>query len=141
MDEIHELWTLAHPPEAQAATDYSRGIYQTIGYKEFEPYLSARAADGHVAPAPADALFAAGLESMKASTRQYAKRQVKWITGKLLPEVRKGKKGEVTVVLLDATGTSWARGVVYAVVRSSVRDADCSGSWLRRPGYVERECA
>lgn len=40
---------------------------------------------------------------MKASTRQYAKRQVQWIKNKLLPAVRESD-GEVTVVLLDATG-------------------------------------
>lgn len=40
---------------------------------------------------------------MKASTRQYAKRQVQWIKNKLLPVVRESG-GEVTVVLLDATG-------------------------------------
>lgn len=61
-------------------------------------------ADGPVQPDGSDPLFAAGLDSMKASTRQYAKRQVKWITGKLLPEVRKDETGDVTVVLLDATG-------------------------------------
>jgi tRNA dimethylallyltransferase len=42
---------------------------------------------------------------MKVSTRQYAKRQVKWIKSKLLPAVRKlEEEGEVTVVLLDASG-------------------------------------
>ena len=42
---------------------------------------------------------------MKISTRQYAKRQVKWIQQKLLPAVRKLEEQDVTVILLDATGT------------------------------------
>lgn len=40
---------------------------------------------------------------MKASTRQYAKRQVQWIKNKLLPVVRDAGD-DITVVLLDATG-------------------------------------
>jgi tRNA dimethylallyltransferase len=44
---------------------------------------------------------------MKTATRQYAKRQVKWIKSKLLPAVHNLKdSGEVTVVLLDASGQS-----------------------------------
>lgn len=43
---------------------------------------------------------------MKISTRQYAKRQVKWIQQKLLPAVRKLEEKDVTVVLLDATGAA-----------------------------------
>lgn len=111
LDEIQSLWSLANAAGPGALTDYSKGIYQTIGYKEFEPFLSARASSAASGANPdaapldsADPLFANGLELMKVATRQYAKRQVKWITGKLLPEVRKQEEGNVTVVLLDATG-------------------------------------
>ena len=42
---------------------------------------------------------------MKTATRQYAKRQVKWIKSKLLPAVHSLQDVEdVTVVLLDASG-------------------------------------
>lgn len=121
--EIKELWALAHA-ESAGETDYSRGIYQAIGrsshvsgssaaadttqagYKEFEPYLSSRAgaADDATHDAATDPLFKAGLGRMKISTRQYAKRQVKWIQQRLLPAVRKLEEQDVTVVLLDATG-------------------------------------
>jgi hypothetical protein len=76
------------------------------GYKEFEPYLASRsgASDDDQHGAASDPLFKAGLERMKISTRQYAKRQVKWIQQKLLPAVRKLEEKDVTVVLLDATG-------------------------------------
>lgn len=43
---------------------------------------------------------------MKISTRQYAKRQVKWIKKKLLPAVREQSEPDVVVYLLDATGES-----------------------------------
>lgn len=44
---------------------------------------------------------------MKTATRQYAKRQVKWIRSKLLPAVHSLQDADdVTVVLLDASGES-----------------------------------
>ena len=48
-------------------------------------------------------MFEQGLQEMKSSTRQYAKRQVKWIKTKLLPEAWASGNGEVEVFLLDAS--------------------------------------
>ncbi|BGP14440.1 hypothetical protein JCM10213_004563 [Rhodosporidiobolus nylandii] len=115
LSEIDELWQTAHEPGAEP-TNYSKGIYQAIGYKEFDPYLSLKHRDPSVTLENSDALrklFEQGVESMKVSTRQYAKRQVKWIKSKLMPAVRKLKnEGEVTVVLLDASDLSrWQENV------------------------------
>lgn len=97
-----------------AETDYTLGIYQSIGmksvsffpfltryitgYKEFHDYLSA--------PKPSETMFDAAVEHMKLSTRQYAKRQVSWIRNKLLPAVytANAKESLVPAYLLDATG-------------------------------------
>ncbi|GEM07058.1 tRNA dimethylallyltransferase [Rhodotorula toruloides] len=105
LSEIDELWQIANAPGAEP-TNYSKGIYQAIGYKEFDPFLSLK----HRHPSrtldndpPLQRLFDQGVEQMKASTRQYAKRQVQWIKNKLLPVVRE-YEGKVTIVLLDATG-------------------------------------
>ncbi|BGP54227.1 hypothetical protein JCM8202_001360 [Rhodotorula sphaerocarpa] len=105
LDEIDELWKLANRPGAEP-TNYSKGIFQSIGYKEFEPYLARK----HRDPARTletdpelRRLFEQGVQEMKASTRQYAKRQVKWIKTKLLPAIRATGGGEVDVFLLDAT--------------------------------------
>ncbi|CEQ42808.1 SPOSA6832_04660, partial [Sporobolomyces salmonicolor] len=107
--EIDELWQIAHALDAQP-TNYSKGIYQSIGYKEFEPYLSARHRDPSRTLENHDELrrvFDMGVENMKTSTRQYAKRQVKWIKSKLLPAVRKLEdQSDVTVVLLDASAAA-----------------------------------
>ncbi|GAA5851464.1 hypothetical protein JCM9279_001075 [Rhodotorula babjevae] len=128
LSEIDELWQVAHVPGADPV-DYSKGIYQAIGYKEFAPYLSlahsSPSSASSSAPPDADAdadaapalraLFDDAVRTMKTSTRQYAKRQVKWIRGKLLPAVRdeaararaQGEEDEdVVVVLLDATDLS-----------------------------------
>ncbi|GAA5855921.1 hypothetical protein JCM8547_000417 [Rhodosporidiobolus lusitaniae] len=109
LSEIDELWQIAHSGGA-GETNYSKGIYQSIGYKEFDPYLSLRHRDSSCTLDDDDQLrklFNEGVESMKVSTRQYAKRQVKWIKSKLLPAVRKLEgKEDVTVVLLDASDLS-----------------------------------
>ncbi|GAA5821382.1 hypothetical protein JCM11251_004597 [Rhodosporidiobolus azoricus] len=113
--EIDELWQVANASGADA-TNYSKGIYQAIGYKEFEAYLAHK----HRNPTltlendpTLRKLFDQGVESMKVSTRQYAKRQVKWIKSKLLPAVRKLENDDgVTVVLLDASDLSrWKEDV------------------------------
>lgn len=54
--------------------DYTRGIFQAIGFKEFNDYLSNRN----------EKSFQEGIELMKLHTRQYAKRQVTWIKNRLL---------------------------------------------------------
>ncbi|KAF9436342.1 hypothetical protein BGZ76_004236 [Entomortierella beljakovae] len=93
--------------------DYERGIWQAIGYKEFDPYFTAleEAAKNNQ---PTDTKELETLKSectevMKAKTRQYAKRQVNWIGNKLLPLCR---EKDVKVFLLDATSLdNWKENV------------------------------
>ncbi|KAI1790736.1 tRNA isopentenyltransferase [Ganoderma leucocontextum] len=97
----------------QPGMDYTLGIYQSIGYKEFHDYLSA--------PEPSEAAFRLAVEQMKLGTRRYAKRQVAWIRNKLLPVVNaanadsRAGAGEpvVPTYLLDATelGDAWKTNV------------------------------
>ena len=65
------------------------------GYKEFADYL-----DDPAMPQP---LYEVSMEKMRVSTRKYAKRQVSWITGKLLPVCSETEDAEI--VVLDAGGT------------------------------------
>ncbi|KAF9216093.1 hypothetical protein BGZ59_011019 [Podila verticillata] len=85
-------------------TDYERGIWQAIGYKEFDPYFSALekavASNELTDTAELEALKVECTETMKTKTRQYAKRQVLWIRNKLLPLC---KEKDVKIFLLDAT--------------------------------------
>lgn len=135
LDEISGLWSDAQ--EAAAAgnpTNYSVGIYQAIGssfpvpcsahystgYKEFEPYLSARAKNGEPID-PSDPLFVAGLERMKLSTRQYSKKQVQWIKRQLIPAAgRLDDPSDVTIVLLDATGATLASITHTALINAQI---------------------
>ncbi|KJA27333.1 hypothetical protein HYPSUDRAFT_131237 [Hypholoma sublateritium FD-334 SS-4] len=85
--------------------DYTLGIYQSIGYKEFCGYLDALS----------ETAFKEACERMKISTRQYAKRQISWIRNKLLPAVHAANTQDniVPLYLLDATtlGDAWVQNV------------------------------
>lgn len=63
------------------------GVWQVIGFKEFLPWLLS----------PESVSLQACIEKMKIRTKQYAKRQVKWICKMLIPDI----KGDI--YLLDAT--------------------------------------
>ncbi|KAG4417850.1 hypothetical protein IFR04_008987 [Cadophora malorum] len=64
--------------------DRTRGIWVSIGYKEFEPYLkmlnSVTASASEVQKS-----YELSVEQTKSATRQYAKQQVRWIRLKLIP--------------------------------------------------------
>ncbi|KAI8373023.1 IPP transferase-domain-containing protein [Radiomyces spectabilis] len=91
---------------------YQRGLWQAIGYKEFDSYFTALEANNSTS-SDLDKIRQECTERMKAATRRYAKRQVQWIRNKLLPTVR-NSNGDVQVYLLDATNLD--------VWDSSVRD-------------------
>ncbi|KAF9199014.1 hypothetical protein BGZ49_010923 [Haplosporangium sp. Z 27] len=99
--------------------DYERGIWQAIGYKEFDPYFTA-IEDAIKNNQPTDSeelekLKVECTETMKVRTRQYAKRQVLWIRNKLLPLCR---EKEVKIFLLDATALdTWKENVGDVAVK------------------------
>ncbi|KAJ1655913.1 tRNA dimethylallyltransferase, mitochondrial [Dispira simplex] len=67
--------------------DYTRGIKQAIGLKEFEPLFQQLDRLGIQDPAhpKVTALRDECLERMKIATRQYAKRQRSWIKNQMIP--------------------------------------------------------
>lgn len=73
------------------------------GYREFNRYIELQDT------AESQAEYRLAVESMKRSTRKYAKRQVSWIKNKLIPAVIKVNEespaGQIApFYLLDATG-------------------------------------
>ncbi len=64
--------------------DRTRGIWVSIGWKEFESYLEALNA-ATSSPAEIQKLYELSLEQMRTATRQYAKQQLRWIRLKLIP--------------------------------------------------------
>ncbi|KAK0751941.1 IPP transferase-domain-containing protein [Schizothecium vesticola] len=84
------------------SVDRARGIVQSIGFWQFEPYLRA-IKDETPEDGPALAkLRAAGVEDTKTATRRYAKYQVRWLTMKTLASLRDEKLLD-RLFLLDAT--------------------------------------
>ena len=98
--------------------DASRGVFQSIGFKEFEEYLAllrssnkqhhldtaaAAAGGGGGAAAVEDetvkqqleSALEAGVEQLKVSTKRYARRQMAWIRNRIV--------GHIPVCMLDAT--------------------------------------
>lgn len=102
-------WPLSRPISTQVGdisseldhTDYSVGIYQSIGYKEFHDYLTS--------PDPSESKFNDAVVHMKHSTRKYAKRQISWLRNKLLPAIYEANTKETLahMYLLDTTGDKW----------------------------------
>lgn len=63
--------------------DQTRGIWVSIGYKEFMAYQTALC-DGSYSDAALEKLKQAAIKKTQAATRQYAKRQIRWIQIKFL---------------------------------------------------------
>ncbi|KAJ3326281.1 hypothetical protein HDV06_000157 [Boothiomyces sp. JEL0866] len=80
-------------------SQYTRGVLQAIGFKEFDSYLNSLE-NGVDSPE----LMNTGVEEMKRGTRQYARRQVTWIKNKLAPEcLIEHENGTGAFYLIDAT--------------------------------------
>ena len=68
--------------------DYTVGIFQSIGFKEFHNYLLL--AEEEQNSVSGKDLFENGKELMMIATRQYARRQTKWIRQRFLRSDRYG---------------------------------------------------
>lgn len=146
---LGEVDTLAAHAERVAAQarpiDPSTGIWVAIGYKEFLAYrrqrLAAAAAqrdeagpfEPHAASSPSETpalttALAAAVERTKISTRQYAKRQTRWLRLKLLPAVR-GADAAHQFFVLDSSLASDSAAAYQATVAGP--GLDIVGRWLR----------
>ncbi|KAF9257804.1 tRNA isopentenyltransferase [Marasmius fiardii PR-910] len=110
LDEVRALQNLtASSPEGSGGSDYTFGMFQSIGYRELHCYLTL--------PNPSDLDFQNALNKMKISTRQYAKTQISWLRNKLLPALYNSNmdcdEDKSHTYLLDATelGDKWDTNV------------------------------
>lgn len=85
LSEVETLASYADVLTSQGEPpDQSRGIWVAIGYKEFLTYRSAlQEEEGKWNSKQLETLRAAAVERTQIATRQYAKRQVRWIRIKL----------------------------------------------------------
>ncbi|KAF5021220.1 hypothetical protein F66182_6739 [Fusarium sp. NRRL 66182] len=118
MDEVRELYDFKHKQESEGRLlDMTKGIWQSIGYKQFEPYLSA-VDEGRKVP-ELEKLRSTALEEMKSATRRYAVYQTRWIRLKQIPRLREvGPEAMGNMYLLDSTDVSaYGENVVEPAVR------------------------
>lgn len=108
LDEIRKLNAHAAASAAEGREiDETRGIWVSIGYKEFKNYAKALE-EKVICCGELDRLRLDALERTRIATRQYAKRQVRWIR----------------IKLLNALSAAAARDRIYLLDSSNATDFD-----------------
>ena len=107
LDEVQTLDEFRHSKEAAGEDiDRTRGIWVSIGYKEFEGYQQ-YLSSGNILESQVVKLKDKAIEQMQAATRQYSNRQARWIRIKLLNAVSRAHALS-HMFLLDGTDlTKW----------------------------------
>lgn len=105
LDEVRALDIVLASEVAQGrAVDETRGIWVSIGYKEFKSFMQAlesnQASEGKLQRLKAEAI-----ERTKIATRQYAKRQIRWIRIKLVNALASADASD-SLYLLDGSDTT-----------------------------------
>lgn len=134
LEEVKSMNEFIHTRETEGiAVDRTRGIWVSIGFKEFEPYLTALAS-GPSSQKDLDNLLAESIEKTKAATRQYAKRQTRWIRLKLLPALPEQNSVD-NLFLLDGTDIiQWNAAVSEPAIK--IAEAFLAGEQLPAPSSV-----
>ena len=106
LDEVKQLFAFKQKNmAADRELDMTKGIWQSIGYKQFEPYILAVEAGAD--PAELEKLRLQGLNDMKVATRRYANYQTKWIRLKQIPLLKEqGPIAMEHLYLVDSTDVS-----------------------------------
>ena len=101
LDEVRELHEYkSKKTHTGEILDMTKGIWQSIGYKQLEPYITATTDDEK----ELERIKRAGLEDMKTATRRYANYQNKWIRSKQIPRLKeRGEEAINSLYLLDST--------------------------------------
>ncbi|EGI58458.1 tRNA isopentenyltransferase, mitochondrial [Acromyrmex echinatior] len=102
--------------------DYTKGIFQSIGFKEFHTYLILP--EKERVSEKGKKLLQQGIDDLKLVTRRYAKRQDKWVMNRL---IRRGDRQVPPVYSLDCTDvTKWDSRVLEpaaAIISAIMHDA------------------
>ena len=102
MDEVKALSAFADAESmAGRDVDFSRGIWVSIGYKEFKAYIEALG-EGQLGEEQLELLRAEAIERTQIATRQYAKRQIRWIRIKLVNALAQAQSAK-SLFLLDGS--------------------------------------
>ncbi|KAJ8268240.1 hypothetical protein COCON_G00134120 [Conger conger] len=105
LQEFHRRYNEQKVQESRQ--DYQHGIFQSIGFKEFHEYLTA---DTEVSEEKRAELLNTGVERLKIATRQYARKQNKWVRNRFL---KRSGANVLPVFGLDVTDVSdWEKTVL-----------------------------
>jgi tRNA dimethylallyltransferase len=115
LDEVHQLHEYATTQSGNGQpVDESRGIWVSIGFKEFKAYITALQT-GTTTETDLKGLRDEAIERTKIATRQYAKRQTRWIRLKLLHALQSQPQ-------ISQTDASNAAGKLYLLDGTSIPD-------------------
>ncbi|KAL5401483.1 hypothetical protein PMIN06_012115 [Paraphaeosphaeria minitans] len=113
--------------------DKTRGIWVSIGCKEFSGYQDALC-DGSYSDAALAKLKQAAIEKTQAATRQYAKRQIRWISIKLLNALLAAGQGGNTFLIDLPDVSKWDVAAVQPC--SDITEKFLSGQPLPDPATL-----
>ncbi len=140
LSEVDELTKFRHDYESRTGTtvDQSRGIWVSIGYKEFLGYQNALA-DNTLPLTELEKQKTAAIKKTQAATRQYANRQARWIRIKLLNALFSvGCRSNM--FLLDGSDlTRWEEHVLQPARK--ITDSFLSGQPLEDPSTLSAAAA
>ena len=137
LSEVQTLSTFAASCEARtgATVDLGRGIWVSIGYKEFSDYQAALSGSTS-SESDLAKLRTVAVEKTQAATRQYAKRQIRWIQIKLLNALIAAEQ-KSNVFLLDGSDlTRWEDEVIKPSI--DVAERFLAGKPLPNPCEVSQ---
>ncbi len=135
LSEVDQLYSFQTRYEEQNSTkiDQTRGIWASIGYKEFLDYHIALAA-GSKSTEEVETLKGLCIEKTQAATRQYANRQIRWIRIKLLNALFSADQALSTFLLDGSDLSHWENHVVDPAVK--ITDSFLSDEPLPSPSSL-----
>lgn len=138
MNEVKELHYYLRDQSALGNdVDRTRGIWQSIGFKQFEPFL-----DGERDGIPSEELGklrATGLEDMKTATRQYARSQLRWIRLKTAPALKERDALKYFYLLDSSDASNFTGNVLFPA--SEIAKLFLDGQELPPPAGVSETAA
>jgi tRNA dimethylallyltransferase len=115
MDEVRILHRrLRECTERGEVIDRTRGIWQSIGFRQMEAFL-----DGELNKASDEVLArnrAVGLEEINIATRQYARYQLRWIRQRTLRSFKEHEAMDLLYLLDSANADNFTASVVQPAV-------------------------
>ncbi|XP_043594693.1 tRNA dimethylallyltransferase isoform X2 [Bombus pyrosoma] len=94
--------------KSNTSADYTKGIFQSIGFKEFHAYLVLP--EDEKQEKKGQELLQKGIDDLKLVTKRYARRQEKWIRNRL---VRRSDRQVPPIYTLDCTDLDQWNSCVY----------------------------